>query len=450
MGPPSKPPSSGTRNGNPHHPNNAKILVISHSTAWVLSFLVIMTFCLQMVLFIYHDDFLMKMNSLEKEISDEFSGVYNGAANTEQLMRSDSGLVLDRKNTYSMEPIDILKRAGVDTSSGFQRPVTGGEYRAAVKKKNPSLNQDVVLPSVEDIQALYGSEPRIVGLEQCEAFRAAVPPERRLMGPAGLFNSATNLLNKLLKLNCVNRARKQKPEYSRFIPTGMALQVPWGKHNPITWRLHHEAQLGGVVAGQQVPQTDVLPIVMIKDPITWMSSLCRHPYSARFRHRHLCPNLVPDEKDKGKRPGDKTINVIVRFATKHYGSDPLPGPTNKTFVDYDTILDFWSIWYKQYLDADFPRLMIRFEDLLFHAEETITEVCECGGGTMNSVFRYVEDSAKGQKGPHAGSAGFLASLITYGNRTLRMNETLTTHADVEYFRTHVDQDLMNIFSYSSL
>ncbi len=199
-----------------------------------------------------------------------------------------------------------------------------------------------------------------------------------------------------------------------------------------------------------MPQTDVLPIVMIKDPITWMSSLCRHPYSARFRHRHACPNLVSGENDKGRRPGDKTINVIVRFATKHYGSDPLPGPTNKTFVEYDTILDFWSIWYKQYLEADFPRLMIRFEDLLFHAEETITEVCECGGGTMNRVFRYVEDSAKGQKGPHAGSAGFLASLITYGNRTLRMNQTLTTHADVEYFRKNVDEDLMNIFSYSPL
>ncbi len=147
-----------------------------------------------MVLFIYHDDFLVKMNSLEKEITDEFSGVYNEVVNTAQMKESDNGVILDRKKAYSMEPLDILKRAGVDTSSGFQRPVTGGEYRAAVKEKKSSLNQDVVLPTVEDIQALYGSEPRIVGLEQCEAFRAAVPPQRRLMGPAGLFNSVSEKL----------------------------------------------------------------------------------------------------------------------------------------------------------------------------------------------------------------------------------------------------------------
>ena len=202
--------------------------------------------------------------------------------------------------------------------------------------------------------------------------------------------------------------------------------------------------------GEQVPHNDVLPIVMIKDPITWMSSLCRHPYSARWRHYKICPNLVPNEFDKGRKPGEGTMGVIVRFATQHIGDEPLPDKNNKTFVNYDSILDFWNVWYKQYLDADFPRLMIRFEDLLFHAEETVSQVCECGGGTINPKFRYVEDSAKGQKGPHAGSAGFMASLVTYGNRTLRMEEILTTKWDVEYFRNHVDKELLDLFSYEPL
>ena len=84
-----------------------------------------------------------------------------------------------------------------------------------------------------------------------------------------------------------------------------------GKHNPITWRNHHEAQVGGKMRGEQVPHNDVLPIVMIKDPISWMSSLCRHPYSARWRHYKICPNLVPNEFDKGRKPGEGTMGVIV-------------------------------------------------------------------------------------------------------------------------------------------
>ena len=78
------------------------------------------------------------------------------------------------------------------------------------KKQNnmDSLVQKAKLPPVEEIQSMYGTKSYIVGLERCEDYREAVEPEHRLMGPAGLFNSATNLLYKLLTLNCVNTARK--------------------------------------------------------------------------------------------------------------------------------------------------------------------------------------------------------------------------------------------------
>jgi len=59
-------------------------------------------------------------------------------------------------------------------------------------------------------------------------------------------------------------------------------------------------------------------------------------------------------------------------------------------------------------------------------------------------------SAKGQYGPHAGSAGFLASLVTYGNSTLRMKGILTDEKDVEYARQHLDKDLMDIFGYAPI
>jgi len=291
---------------------------------------------------------------------------------------------------------------------------------------------------------MYGNRSYVLGLDRCKDFKEAVHPENRLMGPAGIFNSATNLLNKLLKLNCVNTARLHK---SYKAPTGMLLQAPWGKHNPVTWRLHHQAAAmwNGVI------QKDFLPVVMIKDPITWMASMCRHPYEARWRHTQKhCPNLVPNEWDRGRNPGKGTMGIKVKFATKRIGDEPIPDKKNKTFIEYTSLIELWSVWYRDWYNANFPRLMVRFEDLLFHAEDTVSQVCACGGGTMKPRFRYVEDSAKGQSGPHAGSAGFLASLITYGNSTLRMKGILTDERDVEYARQHLDQALSDLFGYAPI
>ena len=48
------------------------------------------------------------------------------------------------------------------------------------------------------------------------------------------------------------------------------LQVPWGKHNPVDWRGQHAAQ--GL---EGVDVDGVLPVVVVKDPFTWMRSMCR-------------------------------------------------------------------------------------------------------------------------------------------------------------------------------
>ena len=48
------------------------------------------------------------------------------------------------------------------------------------------------------------------------------------------------------------------------------LQVPWGKHNPVDWRGLHAAQ--GL---EGVDVDGVLPVVVVKDPFTWMRSMCR-------------------------------------------------------------------------------------------------------------------------------------------------------------------------------
>jgi len=161
--------------------------------------------------------------------------------------------------------------------------------------------------------------------------------------------------------------------------------------------------------------------------------------------------LVPNKWDRGRKPGEGSMGLKVKFATQHIGDEPIPDKSNKTFVEYTSLVDLWNVWYRDWHNVDFPRLMVRFEDLMFHAEDTVTEICKCGGGTMRSKkLRYVEDSAKGQGGPHAGSAGFLASLITYGNSTLRNEGILTDARDLEYARKHLDKELMDMFGYAPI
>ena len=80
-----------------------------------------------------------------------------------------------------------------------------------------------VLPTWEDIVGMYGDRPIISGLETCEAYREQVKPEDRMTGPAGMFNTGTNLLFELLKTNCDIKEARLKPR-----------REP--KHNGMRWQ----------------------------------------------------------------------------------------------------------------------------------------------------------------------------------------------------------------------
>ena len=55
----------------------------------------------------------------------------------------------------------------------------------------------------------------------------------------------------------------------------------------------------------------------------------------------------------------------------------------------------WNKWYEEWEEQTFPRLTVRFEDLLFHGEEVTKVACECVGGVFtNKPFSYIEGSAK--------------------------------------------------------
>ena len=291
------------------------------------------------------------------------------------------------------------------------------------------------LPTWSEVTRLYGLKPRIYGLETCETFRNHSDPAEHFLGTAGNFNSGTNLLSELLIHNC--RMTKRMEKYGAE-NKGIRWQVPWGKHSPPLddeFRNTHKTKKGD----NAIDADNVLPAVTIRDPYVWMQSMCRHQYGAYWpSETGHCPNLVPDERDFKEEPWLKYkhyVPIDVRYSTFNR--------------QHDSLVHFWNEWYTEYFQAPFPRLIVRFEDLIFHAKDVTTTVCHCAGGEMTKEFIYIVDSAKkGTPGAHGSKkdrTSFVDAIIRYGKDTDRLNGF--TPDDVEFARRNLNLKLMNLFGY---
>ena len=54
---------------------------------------------------------------------------------------------------------------------------------------------------------------------------------------------------------------------------------------------------------------------------------------------------------------------------------------------------YWTEWNRAYLEASFPRLVVRYEDLLFSPYEVARAVCGCLGGRVVARRDFVIPSA---------------------------------------------------------
>ncbi|EGB10847.1 hypothetical protein AURANDRAFT_62373 [Aureococcus anophagefferens] len=241
----------------------------------------------------------------------------------------------------------------------------------------------------------YGAGARTFGAETCAAFRGSRPPHLYRWSPAGMFNCGTNTLLNLMHLNC------------NFDATGRHTlwQAPWGKHlckhNPHSWRGRHWAPQFGEGAWRPDPDS-IFPVVVTKDPATWMKSMCRNQYESRFKHAR-------SRRPRGARvfrPTSTRASSNGFDAARHHDPETCPSPVADTRVTmryqpdkpsyYDNLPDFWVRWHDE-------RLVVRFEDLLFDSEKTISTVCACVGGKMRPRFTQEEivskDKTLGHYGP---------------------------------------------------
>lgn len=142
---------------------------------------------------------------------------------------------------------------------------------------------------------------------------------------------------------------------------------------------------------------------------TWMQSMCRRPYAARFLHdQQRCPNLIPYPEDKMAQPrlGQmKYVPVNIGYSKSHH-------------IRHESLAHMWNNWYGQYVfDHTYPKLIVRMEDVVFHAETILPPICECIGAKFSGSLLHEQDATNPQKDgidQHAQSS-LLNTIIKYGN-----------------------------------
>ena len=368
------------------------------------------------VLYIFH----------KLENSSEMSTTENSSAVTEVIAerKVDSNA---RKNENFIEKKEENKSEKID-------PIIGREpivklIRDADISFDPVEDADLIeeLPLWSDVVEIYGPEPVIYGINEgnCERFQAQTDKGDHFIGTAGTFNSGTNLLSELLIANCIMPDHMKKyGNKSR----GIRWQVPWGKHSPVGDKEYRETHK--TLKDKAVDANEIMPMVTIRDPLIWLKSMCRHKYTARWKgfQEEYCPNF-----------GMKDLEMTVKY--------------DGFRRSYESVLHLWNDYYNEYKNVDIPFLLVRFEDLVFHAEETVTKICKCGGGMRSSTkFRYIVNSAKKGEAAHGAMSqrtGYVDALVKYGKLDKRY-KGFDIAEDLEYVRDNIDQSIMEMMHYASI
>lgn len=138
---------------------------------------------------------------------------------------------------------------------------------------------------------------------------------------------------------------------------------------------------------------------------------------------------------------------------------------------YKSLGHLWNDWYGEYMygnstttnvsggtitNAPFPRLIVRFEDIIFFPFEVTKQICACAGGILghrnddkdvaNGTFHYVVRSAKAGMGhgPASQRNGLIDSWVRYGSDDPKV---AYSSFDVQVAKEVLDPWIMDTFEY---
>jgi hypothetical protein len=100
----------------------------------------------------------------------------------------------------------------------------------------------------------------------------------------------------LLTHNCIMPDRMKKHGKTS---KGIRWQVPWGKHTPPGDEEYRNAHR--TTKDWNVDSKEIMPVVTIRDPLIWLKSMCKHPYTVSMYHCAL-PVLAGHEDNSHDFP----------------------------------------------------------------------------------------------------------------------------------------------------
>jgi hypothetical protein len=135
--------------------------------------------------------------------------------------------------------------------------------------------------------------------------------------------------------------------------------------------------------------------------------MCSHSYDVRWPHgAGHCPNLISRDSK------NETIPAKIRYLDSDLK------------LDFPSLVHIWNEFYSEYVAVDYPRIMVRYEDMVFRPEKMIREACACVGGEMKSenfTYSASENVKYGEKGHgEQEKAGLLEYIIKNGNASKRV------------------------------
>jgi hypothetical protein len=216
--------------------------------------------------------------------------------------------------------------------------------------------------------------------------------------------------------------------------------------------------------------------------------MCESPYSLEWqRNKTHCPNLVEERPllfPSSSNLPTKGSQVRIRW-----------GPTGNYIRTWPSLVEMYNEWYNEYVinTYNISRLIIRFEDLLFHTEEVIDTIRKCVGATWvnttnqtsvktiqlkngtiiqehisqeQPIFQYPISPAKTHPyfTRYKPPSSLISAIIKYGQDTSTSTTTATTTLpnqehhrsqrlgnmspdDIEYAMQNLDPKLLQQFHY---
>ena len=169
--------------------------------------------------------------------------------------------------------------------------------------------------------------------------------------------------------------------------------------------------------------------------------MCKSPYAAVWQRGEFgrCPNLVPSEYERQAVAGQNAFRTTIPTTTT---TTTFTVQVERSYEErYASLADMWSEWYREFYEADIPRLIIRYEDTLFHADRVMELITECIGRPLQEPFRYHMEASK----MHGKPSDFTTALAKYGTKRGRYTGLLPE--DRKYAQTALDSTLMKVFQY---